>query len=65
MIKTYRPYEPDQILLLPSSLQDWLPAVSSRDDGEGSALRIQSFPFFVGEHLGPNAGREGLSAHAS
>lgn len=26
MSKTYRPYEPDQILLLPPSLQDWLPA---------------------------------------
>lgn len=26
MSKTYRPYEPDQMLLLPPSLQDWLPA---------------------------------------
>src|SRR6266481_3448882 len=25
MSKTYRPYEPDQMLLLPPSLQDWLP----------------------------------------
>ena len=25
MSKTYRPYEPDQILLLPPSLRDWLP----------------------------------------
>lgn len=25
MSKTYRPYEPDQILLLPPSVQDWLP----------------------------------------
>ncbi len=26
MEKTYRPYEPDQLLLLPPALQDWLPA---------------------------------------
>jgi transposase len=26
MEKTYRPYEPDQMLLLPPALQDWLPA---------------------------------------
>ena len=26
MSKTYRPYEPDQILLLPPSVKDWLPA---------------------------------------
>ena len=25
MAKTYRPYCPDQMLLLPPSLQDWLP----------------------------------------
>lgn len=25
MSKTYRPYEPDQMLLLPPSLFDWLP----------------------------------------
>ena len=25
MEKTYRPYEPDQLLLLPPALQDWLP----------------------------------------
>jgi transposase len=25
MSKTYRPYEPDQILLLPPSVKDWLP----------------------------------------
>jgi transposase len=25
MSKVYRPYEPDQLLLLPSSLHDWLP----------------------------------------
>ena len=24
--RTFRPYEPDQLLLLPPSLQDWLPA---------------------------------------
>ena len=24
-MRTYRPYEPDQILLFPPSLQDWLP----------------------------------------
>ena len=23
--KTYRPYEPNQLLLLPPALQDWLP----------------------------------------
>jgi transposase len=26
MIRTFRPYEPDQILLLPPSLREWLPA---------------------------------------
>ena len=26
MSKTYRPYEPDQILLLPPSMKDWLPS---------------------------------------
>jgi len=26
MAKTFRPYEPDQLLLLPPSLRDWLPA---------------------------------------
>ncbi len=26
MSKTYRPYEPDQLLLMPPSLTDWLPA---------------------------------------
>jgi len=26
MDKTYRPYDPDQVLLLPPALQDWLPA---------------------------------------
>ena len=26
MEKTYRPYDPDQLLLLPPALQDWLPA---------------------------------------
>lgn len=25
MAKTFRPYEPDQLLLLPPSLNDWLP----------------------------------------
>ena len=25
MIKTYLPYEPDQQLLLPAALQEWLP----------------------------------------
>src|SRR3970282_1693692 len=25
MEKTYRPYEPDQLLLLPPSLRDWVP----------------------------------------
>ena len=25
MSKTYRPYEPDKILLLPPSVKDWLP----------------------------------------
>ena len=25
MPTTYRPYDPDQLLLLPSSLKDWLP----------------------------------------
>ena len=24
--RTFRPYEPDQLLLLPPSLRDWLPA---------------------------------------
>ena len=26
MSKTYRPYEPDQIFLLPPSVKDWLPS---------------------------------------
>ncbi len=25
MAKTFRPYEPDQLLLLPPSLADWVP----------------------------------------
>ena len=25
MSKTFRPYDPDQIFLMPASLQDWLP----------------------------------------
>ena len=25
-MKTYRPYEPDQMLLLPPSIKEWLPA---------------------------------------
>jgi len=25
MPTSYRPYEPDQVMLLPASLQDWLP----------------------------------------
>ena len=25
MAKTFRPYEPDQMLLMPPALQDWLP----------------------------------------
>jgi len=25
MAKTFRPYQPDQLLLLPPSLKDWLP----------------------------------------
>lgn len=26
MAGSYRPYEPDQVMLLPAALQDWLPA---------------------------------------
>ena len=26
MSKTFRPYEPDQIFLMPTSMRDWLPA---------------------------------------
>ena len=26
MSKTYRPYEPDQIFLIPASMREWLPA---------------------------------------
>jgi hypothetical protein len=26
MAKVFRPYQPDQILMLPPSLQEWLPA---------------------------------------
>ena len=26
MSKTFRPYEPDQIILMPASMQDWLPS---------------------------------------
>ena len=26
MSKTFRPYEPDQIFLMPASIRDWLPA---------------------------------------
>ena len=26
MSKTFRPYEPDQISLMPASMQDWLPS---------------------------------------
>jgi len=26
MAKTYRPYDPDQLLMLPPSLREWLPA---------------------------------------
>ena len=28
MSKTYRPYDPDQQLLLPAALQEWLPVGS-------------------------------------
>ena len=26
MSKTFRPYEPDQIILMPASMRDWLPS---------------------------------------
>ncbi len=26
VVKTFRPFDPDQVLLLPPSLDDWLPA---------------------------------------
>ena len=26
MSKTFRPYEPDQIMLMPASMQNWLPS---------------------------------------
>ena len=29
MPKTFRPYEPDQMLLMPPSLADWVPAIIS------------------------------------
>lgn len=32
--RTFLPYEPDQILLLPPSLREWLPAGRDEDQSE-------------------------------
>ena len=34
MSKTFRPYEPDQISLMPASMRDWLPSDHLADRGQ-------------------------------
>ena len=45
MSKTYRPYEPDQILLLPPSVKDWLPAGHLAHGGSRFILRFAQSVF--------------------
>ena len=39
MSKTYLPYEPDQQLLLPAALQEWLPETVAETPTSRDALR--------------------------
>ena len=65
MATTFRPYQPDQLLMLPESLQDWLPAghlahhVSDHSPGPEATLtweyqHSEESPFSVTKVLSVN-----------